>query len=160
MFAECCLATDHEFQVMLCSFRGFGKDSNGNFPQQYWRENTARLSFIIIFEVRCVHGSEGRGGEEEMGGRGSGLGNMGEWGGEGRRGKGQGQGGRGWEGSKFSVWFWLHVRTLCMYYYCYFRVLLLFIHSWLVLVLGFGINNVFPKVHEARAALLLCQKRR
>ena len=59
----------------LCSFRGFGKDSDGNFPQQYWREIAARLSFIIIFEVsrREGEGREGRRrGKEERGGVGRG----------------------------------------------------------------------------------------
>ena len=80
--------------LMLCSFRGFGKDSNGNFPQQYWREIAARLSFIIIFEVRCVHGSEregrggeGRGGEKRRGEGRGGKGMGGGWRGEGKKGR-------------------------------------------------------------------------
>ena len=96
---------------MLCSFRGFGKDSNGNFPQQYWREIAARLSFIIIFEVRCVHGSEregkrgggkgregeGRGGEGRRREGREGEGRVGKGrGGEGRGGKEKGGEGRGW----------------------------------------------------------------
>lgn len=44
----------------MCSFRGFGKDAEGNFPQQYWREIAARLCFIIIFEVRREGEGEGR----------------------------------------------------------------------------------------------------
>ena len=72
----------------LCSFRGFGKDSNGNFPQQYWREIAARLSFIIIFEVsrREGEGREGKGeGRRRVEGR--------EGKGEGRRGGERGEGG-------------------------------------------------------------------